>query len=162
MASKADFDAVEWQTVIEGPALAGLLVIASQRGGTIRESMAMGHAYVDALRQHGGHDLLGEIAKKAPHLDPKEYSSGEDLRMKGLEKIAEAVRVLESKAASDEVEAYRQFALTVAQKAAEADKSGGFLGVGGEAVTEKERTVIGEVATALGTTPPENIEPTGA
>ena len=154
MASQADFNAVEWQTVTEGPALAALIVVASQRGGTIRESLAVARVYVDAGKEHAGHDLLGEIAAKPPQISPREFSSAEELRSEGLERIANAISILESKATADELDAYRGFALSVAERAAEADKSGGFLGVGGERVSESERAALEQVATALGTTPP--------
>lgn len=42
MTKKADFNADEWAKVVEGPLLAGMQVITADRGGTIRESMAMG------------------------------------------------------------------------------------------------------------------------
>ena len=45
MTTKAEFNAEEWSKITEGPALAGLIVIASQRGGTIRESLAMAKVY---------------------------------------------------------------------------------------------------------------------
>ena len=41
MTTKAEFNAEEWDAIARAPALAGLIVIASQRGGTIRESLAM-------------------------------------------------------------------------------------------------------------------------
>jgi hypothetical protein len=154
MTAKEEFNAVEWQTLVEGPALGGLIVIASQRGGTIRESVAMAKVYVESEKEHKGHDLLGEIAAKPPKLGAREFSSAEQLRMEGLERIRGAVALLEQKATPDELEAYKRFALTVAQRAAEADKSGGFLGVGGEKVSDSERAALADVAAALGTEPP--------
>lgn len=151
MATKADFNADEWEQIAEGPALAGLIVIAAQRGGTIRESVAMGKAYTEARQQHGDSDLLGELAAGAPRLDPKQFSSAEDLRTRGIGKISDAVALLESKATADEIEAYRRFSITVAQRAAEADKSGGVLGIGGERVSDAESTALDEIAAALGT-----------
>lgn len=153
MATKADFDAFEWQTVVEGPALAGLIVIAAQRGGTIRESVAMAKAYAEAEKAHGGHDLLGTIASKAPQLDPREFSSLEELNAEGADRIRNAVATLEGKATPDELDAYRQFTLTVATRAAEADKSGGFLGVGGERISDAERAALDRIREALGLEP---------
>jgi hypothetical protein len=152
MASKADFNAEEWDTITQAPALAGLRVIAAQRGGTIRESMQVAKVYTEARKEHGG-DLIGEIVKSAPAIDRSQFSSREDLVAQTPERIRAAVDLLESKS-PDEVDAYRQFALTVAQRAAEADKSGGVLGVGGERVSDSERAALAEVAEALGTTPP--------
>jgi hypothetical protein len=41
--------------------------------------------------------------------------------------------------------------MSIAEHAAEADKSGGFLGIGGERVTGKEEAALDEIAAALGT-----------
>ena len=51
MTTKADFNAEDWSTVVDGPLYAGLRVIAAHRGGTLRESLAMGHVYQDARAQ---------------------------------------------------------------------------------------------------------------
>ena len=154
MTTKADFNAEEWERITEGPALAGMIVVAAQRGGTIRESMAMAKVYVAARKDHADSDLLGELAASPPKIDHKQFTSAEDLRTRGLGKLTEAVSLLESKATPEEVETYRTFALDVAVHAAEADKSGGFLGVGGERVTAAETTALADVAAALGAEPP--------
>ncbi len=52
MTTKADFNGEEWDQISEGPALAGLIVIASQRGGTIRETLAMAKVYAEAQKSH--------------------------------------------------------------------------------------------------------------
>jgi hypothetical protein len=54
MTLKADFNAEEWQHVIEGPLSAGLLVAAADRGGTLRESVSLARLYAHARRQSGG------------------------------------------------------------------------------------------------------------
>ncbi len=152
MATKADFNAEEWQQVAEGPAIAGLVVIAAQRGGTIRESIQMAKVYTEARKDHGDSDLLGELVATPPQLDAKQFNSAEELRTEGLQRIRDAVALLESKASAEDVEAYRKFSLAVAQRAAEAHKSGGFLGIGGEAVSNDEAKALDQVAEALGTT----------
>ena len=121
-----------------------MIVISAQRGGTIRETVAMAKVYKETADQHGSSDLVGEIVATAPSIDRHEFSSAEDLRTRGLGKITEAVDLVESKATPDELAAYRAFAITVAQRAAEADKSGGFLGIGGERVSDSERTALND------------------
>ena len=113
----------------------------------------MAKVYAQTKQEHGDSDLIGELAGTKPNIDMKQFSSAEDLRTRGLGKITEAVDLLASKADPAEVDAYRAFAITAAQRAAEADKSGGFLGVGGERVTDAERTALADVASALGTEP---------
>ena len=154
MTTKAEFNAEEWDKIAEGPALAGLIVISSQRGGTIRESLAMAKVYREAQAKASSGDLLGELVQSAPTLNAKQFSSKEDLRTSGLEKVREAVRLVEEKATPEELDEYRTFAINVAQHAAEADKSGGFLGIGGERITGNEESALNEIAEALGTERP--------
>jgi hypothetical protein len=149
MTTKADFDAAEWEKVIEGPAIAGLIVVTAQRGGAVRESLAIGKEYVEELREHQG-ELIAEIAEKPPRLSHKEFSSREALHTEGLQRITEAVELLKAKATADEVDTYGRFVLAVAQRAAAADKSGGTLGIGGVEVSEAESAVLDEIAAAAG------------
>jgi len=151
MTTKADFNAEEWERVLQGPAIAGLIVVAVQRGGTIRETVEMAKVYKEAREQHAGSDLLGEIVSSPPTADPRRFESVEQLRSQGAEQIRDAVALLESKASPEDVEAYRRFALTVAERVAERTKSGDFLGIGGERVSDAERAALDEIAAALGT-----------
>ncbi len=157
MTTKADFNAEEWDLISEGPALAGLIVITSQRGGTIRETLAMAKVYKEAQKFHASGDLVGELVTSAPNLDPKQFSSKEDMRTSGLQKITEAVALVEAKGTAQELTEYRTFAMSVAEHVAERDKSGGFLGIGGERVTGNEESALNDIAAALGTerTPPD-------
>jgi len=60
--------------------------------------------------------------------------------------------LLGQKATPEEVEGYRKFVLSLAERVAAAHKEGGFLGVGGEEVSDAEQKALDEVASALGTT----------
>ncbi len=153
MTTKAEFNAEEWERVADAPALAALVVISAQRGGSIRESIAVAKAYTEARQQHDS-ELIGEIAGTKPSIDPREFHSPEELRTGALDRVREAVALLESKATPEEVDSFKQFTLSVVQRAAEADKSGGVLGIGGERVSDAERAALGEIAAALGTDPP--------
>ena len=134
--------------ITEGPAIAGLIVVSASRGGTIRETLAMGKTYAEARQEHTG-DLVGELVASAPHLDTREFESKEDLRTRGLGKLSQAVGLVRDRATTDELADYREFVLAVAQRAAEADKSGGFLGIGGERVSGDEQQAIADITTAL-------------
>jgi hypothetical protein len=154
MTTKADFNAEEWERVLQGPAIAGLIVVSAQRGGTIRESMEMAKEYREAREQHAGNDLLGEIVSSPPTLDARQFESAEQLRSEGTQRIGDAVALLGTKASPEDVDAYKSFVLAVAERAAEATKSGGVLGIGGERVSEAERAALDEIAAALGTSAP--------
>jgi hypothetical protein len=144
MTGKSAFTDEEWETVLEGPPLAGLLVITAQRGGSFRESFALAKAYNEARQQHGESELLDEIASAKPEIDRKRYSSPEELQQEGFRRLRDADAVLESKATPDEVEDYRNFVLALARRVAAAHKEGD------ESVTPAEQAAIDEIAASLG------------
>ena len=146
MTGKADFTEEEWKTVLEGPPTAGMIVVTAGRGGTIRETFAIGKAYVEARKQHGESELLDEIVAAKPEIDHTRYHSNEERREKGLEHVRDAVALLQSKATSEEVEGYRRFIMTLAGKVAAAHREGG------QSESPAETEAIQEIAGALGGT----------
>jgi hypothetical protein len=149
MTGKAEFTEEEWKDVLQGPPTAGMIVITAQRGGTFRESISMGKAYGEARKEHGQGELLDEIASTKPEIDRTRYHTPEELKEHGLQHLREAAGLVERKATPEELEQYKRFVLTLAQRVAEAHKEGG------ERVSEAESAAIGEIAAALGTTTPE-------
>jgi hypothetical protein len=146
---KADFSEQEWKQILEGPTSAGMVVIASDRGGSIRETFSMAKVYAEARQQHGESQLLDEIAADKPEMDRTRASSPEQLKEHSLQNIRTAVELLKGKASDDEVGEYRKFILGLAERVAEARKEG-FLGLSGERVSDAERAAIGEIESALG------------
>jgi hypothetical protein len=146
---KADFTEDEWKTVLEGPPSAGLIVIASDRGGSIRETFSMAKAYTEARKEHGESELLDEIVSAKPEMDRTRYHSPEELKEGSLKHITEAVDLISSKATPEELEEYKKFIVGLANRVAEARKEG-FLGLSGERVSDDERAAIAEVEAALG------------
>ena len=144
MTGKADFTQQEWNLVLEGPPSAGMIVVTAQRGGTIRETFAIAKAYVEARQQHGESELLDEIVAAKPELDHTRYHSVEELKQHGLQHLRDAVELLERKATPGEVEGYRRFVLTLADKVAGAHREGG------ASVGDAERAAIAEISTSLG------------
>jgi hypothetical protein len=144
MTGKADFTEEEWGLILEGPPSAGMIVVTAQRGGTFRESFAIGKAYVEARQQHGDSELLDEIVAARPERDHTRYHSVEELKQGGLQHLRDAVALLQQKAAPQEVEDYRRFVLNLADKVAKAHREGG------EQVSDAERAAIEEISASLG------------
>ena len=145
MAKKADFTTEEWDTIAEGPTGAGLVVSTAQRGGTFREAFSMGKAYSEARKQHGDSELLDELVTSKPEIDRGKHGSVEELKSANLQRLREAVALLEQKASPEEVEDYRGFVLALAERVAGAKDEGE-----GDAESEAERAAIAEVSEALG------------
>ena len=107
MTNKADFAAEEWETVLEGPPSAGLLVITAQRGGTLRETVSMAKAYAEARQNHGQSELLDEIVSAKPEIDHTRYHSPEELKERSLAHLRDAVALVEAKGTPAELDEYR-------------------------------------------------------
>jgi hypothetical protein len=114
MTTKADFTPEEWDVLLEAPPSAGIIVVTAQRGGTLRETVAMAKAYTEARRSHGASELLDEIVAAKPERDHTRYHSFDELKQHGLQHLRDAVSLLEQKATPGEVEDYRQFIITLA------------------------------------------------
>ena len=145
MTTKAAFSPDEWQTVLEAPPSAGMIVITASRGGMFRETVAMSKAYAEARAQHGESELLDEIVAAKPHMDHTTYHSVDELRENGLGHVRDAVALVESKATTEERDDYRRFVLAVANKVAAAHREAG------QSVSPAEAQAIQQITEALGT-----------
>jgi hypothetical protein len=154
MTTKADFNAEDWSIVVDGPLYAGLYVIASSRGGTLRESMAMTRVYQDARAQHGDSALLDALITSPPAIDATTMQqAGGDVAAAATDQLHRAVAILERTATTEELDAYKIFVMTVSQAVASAHKEGGFLGIGGTAISDAENTALDRISSALGAAP---------
>src|SRR6516165_4240803 len=140
MTGKADFTEQEWKTVLEAPPAAGMIVVMAGRGGTIRETFAVGKAYVEARQQHGESELLDEIVAAKPEIDRTRYHSFDELKQHGLQHLRDAVELLERKATPTELDDYRRFVLMLAEKVANAHREDGM------AVSAPEQAAMDEIS----------------
>lgn len=144
MTGKADFTEQEWETVLEAPTSAGLIVSTAQRGGSFRESFSLAKAYAEARTATGASDLMDEIAQSKPKVDRARQGSAEDLKEHHLSIIREAVSLLATNASPEELEDYRRFTLGLAERVARAKEESD------EPVSDAERAAIDEISAALG------------
>lgn len=146
MTTKASFNAEEWALVTTAPALAGLFVASSESGGQLRESVALSRAYAEARSQQPG-PLMEAILTTAPSLGPQDAPRTPDaIRERALADLRRAVRTLDRVAQDDELVAYKRFVYALAQEVAQAHREGGFLGIGGKPVSEKEQAALDAIA----------------
>jgi hypothetical protein len=154
MTRKADFNAEEWSTVVEGPLYAGMRVISADRGGTLRESLALGRVYKEVREGHGESEFLDELVKSPPSIDPNRVrEAGGNIAAVTSERLREAMGIVQAKTTPEETDAYKRFVMTVAQAVASAHKEGGFLGIGGKQISDAENQALDEISTALGAPP---------
>jgi hypothetical protein len=146
MTTKAAFNAEDWAVITTAPALTGLFVAAAERGGNLRESVALSRAYAEARQRQPG-ELLQDVLSTAPSLDAEHRpKTPEDIRRAALDQLRRAVRTLDRLARDEELVEYKRFVYALAQSVAAAHKEGGFLGIGGTAVSPGEQAALDAVA----------------
>ena len=145
MTTSADFTAEEWDAVREGPTSAGMIVSTAQRGGSFREAFAMAKEFAEARKEHGDSELLDALVSAKPEMDKTREHSPEEQRQHGLNRIREAVALVEAKGTEAELADYRRFVISLCERVANAKGEGGE-----DKVSEAERAAIAEVKGALG------------
>ena len=144
MTTQAAFSPEEWELVLEGPTAAGMIVVTASRGGMFRETFAMSKAYAEARSEHGESELLDDIVAAKPKTDHMRHHSPEELRTSGLAHIRDATALLGSKATKEELDGYRGFILTLANKVAAAHNEKG------QDVSPAEAEALQQIEAALG------------
>jgi len=144
MTGSADFSAAEWKVILEGPTSAGMIVLSAERGGTFREVFAIAKAYTEARKEHGDSALLDEIVSRKPEIDHARAHSPQELKEHGLQRIKEAIALLDQKATPQELADYRRFVTSLAQRVSVAKTKGG-----DQTASEAERAAIEAITQAL-------------
>jgi Protein of unknown function (DUF5661) len=147
MTTKADFNAEEWATITTAPALAAIFVSSADPGGSLRESLAASRAYASARQAEASPGLLRDVLSSPPAIDPASRATlAQDLQQRAPAKLREAIATLERHTGDDEVNAYKRFVYAVAEAVAHAHREGGFLGIGGSDVSEREQAALDQIA----------------
>ena len=164
MATRADFTQEEWSAVRDAPYLAAMAVtVAGASGlvGTIKEAFAATSSLVqgtksqnDIIRALSGREeiqaaqeSIRSLVQPQPGADLAAFKS--KVQSLGSERVHTAIGVLSRKGATQDVTAYRDFVKGVGDRVSQAASEGGFLGFGGERVSEGERTMLAALDRAL-------------
>jgi len=158
MTAKAEFNADEWSVVAGAPLLGAMMVIAADRGGTVRESVAVAKAYGEAREQYDG-ELMSALLATPPATAVQRPESPADLPDQAKAALREAVAILERVATEDEVVEYKRFVYALAETVAGAHKEGGFLGIGGKKtpISDAEQAALDEIAAIFDEEPPATV-----
>lgn len=160
MATIDDFTAEELQQIQHAPVyvIAGAVASGSTDPfGSMREMIDGVESFASSMAR-ANDSLLTEIFKAIDQSQPDDFDIDEVIReevrdatiAKGIESAVAAHQLLASKADAADADAYAQSLLNAAGAAVRAVKTGGFLGFGAEAVTEREAEYVQRLADALG------------
>ena len=162
MASKASFTPDEWGRVLASPMVAGMAITAADPSGLwglMKEGMAGGWALLHAKQNPNANALVKALADDFATGDARSPARERiqttfkgaqlgDLKGRAVEELRAVASIVRTKAPED-APAFTAWLRDVAQKAAEASKEGGFLGFGGVAVSDAEKTTLAEISAAL-------------
>lgn len=157
------FTSTEWKILTEIPVQISRAVIAASPSGAIgtaKEVIAMRNCMQETLKgatnpllktlyqQLQGKETIEDLWNQAGQAFSDRWDAT-NVRQTAL-KACQQAAVLLKKVSPQEAESYKEFVYLTAQKVAEAAPEGGFMGMGGERVSEPERVLLKDVASALG------------
>ena len=156
MSKSTDYTPEEWKAITSAPMLAGLLVSVSDLSGPVgmvKEAMAVVKSVTETASS-SSNELIRAVAEgvKAGGGSPdtselrKNPANAQALL---IERCKQAAAFVGQKS-PPEAEEYKRWLVSLARKAAEASKEGGFLGIGGTLVSEAENAALRDMAQALG------------
>ena len=163
MTSRADFTDEEWSRLGRAPLVAGMAITIADPGGPIeavKESTAALRTLVDASRDASFGEFVQSVAEdvaaKAKRRENPMAGFKPDSR-RAREEILDELRavnaLLQEKATPEEIADFREWLRSASQRAAMAAKEGGFLGIGGERVSEREQQMLETIGEIFGTPP---------
>jgi hypothetical protein len=158
MTDKSAFTEEEWATLCRSPLVAGMAISIADPGGPIeiiKETSAVMKVVTESAAQRD--DLVGAVAKdireqakqrKNPvgEFKPRGATAGKEI----IDEIARAGQVASEKADPAEAQAFKEWLIGCAQRAADAAKEGGFMGFNAVRVSEGEQKMLEELRKALG------------
>lgn len=161
MSQKSDFSAQEWEILRDTPHVVAMAVaVAGSSGlfGSLKEAIAPAKPIVEASK--GNNTLLREICSRDEMKDAQRSLQGqfkstdidtlrEEFRSLAMKRVRSAMDLLKQKGGDEDKKAYQDFVTEIANRVAEAAKEGGFLGFGGERISENEQAVLKDLNSAL-------------
>jgi hypothetical protein len=160
MTSKTSYTKEEWASMLKAPFYAGSIVAISDmgkmdlrkerraavKGATLYEIPDEAKDLIRPLYSDIG--KFREDNERLPgFLDVEDPDNWKPVALQGLRDV---MAILEAKATAEEIAAFREWLMYVAETTAEASKEGA-LGILGPRVSDEEKAALDEIRQALGT-----------
>ena len=169
-----DFSDDELRLLTSVPhAVGSAMAFAGSSGliGTGKEMMASARAMLEGVKRYPDNELIRAIVPRinaggdpkvemeravqvrdwaVARMKEKGIDSPEKFRAQALDDTRQVAALLASKGTPEQAAQYRDWVMSVADGVAQAATEGGFLGFGGERLSEGERKLLDELKAALG------------
>lgn len=161
MASKSDFTSEEWDQLLQFPFQVGLYVIMADLSivGMIREMGNLFKSINDQPIPEQVQELVGslvaDIQSSLENIEqlPVSEAISQDKPGDAMESLLESIKanviLVDTIATSDEAASFMEWLMNVAKAVSEAAREGGFMGMGGEIVSDKEMAALKDLKLTL-------------
>ncbi len=165
-AVKDQYTEDEWFLISSVPSMVGAAMAGAGKSGiigTAKEAMASMKSMVAGKSDYPENELINAVLVKADSFsDAREkagayrekamaqfkeqnISSPEEFNNYMLDNARKAVALVKAKRSDKEANEYQQWCIDVAKKVAESASEGGFMGFGGEQVSDGEKALMAEL-----------------
>lgn len=162
MSLKDSFTEEDWAAILAAPMITSFAITAADPNGLIgmvQEGAAAARALTEAREEAAADSLIGEVSAAYASEEGRD-AARTAIRRLGRDKapaqatqaaVAEIARIagmVEDRAPA-EAPVFKTWLMEIARNVAEAAKEGGFLGFGGETVSDAERKTLGDISEVL-------------
>jgi hypothetical protein len=162
MPDTSNFAPDEWKLLLESVMMASIAITAAEPHGLwglLQESFAGGTELAKAKMDPGADALIKAVVADFGTAEGRTIardglkekftdSKPAEIKAKCIETLRQVAEVVDAKAPADAT-AFKTWLRQISQHVAEAAKEGGFLGVGGVAVSDAEKATLAEISNAL-------------
>ncbi|MBZ9656607.1 hypothetical protein [Phyllobacterium lublinensis] len=162
MATKTDFTTAEWNELLGSVMLAGMAITLADPSGLIgmtKEGLASGSALLAAKADPSSNTLIKSLVadfetsegRSAARDAIKARLAGKqpaEMKSAILETLGQTAALVDAKAPADAA-GFKAWLRSISERVANAASEGGFLGFGGEQVSDAERSTLDEISKAL-------------
>ena len=163
---KDQFTDDEWFVIASVPSMVGAAMAGAGKSGiigTAKEAMASMKSMVAGRDSYPDNPVINAILERAESFSEAKEKAGayrekalsqfkeqnitnpEEFNQYMLKNASNAIELVNSKASEHQAAEYQQWCITIAEKVGEAASEGGFMGFGGERVSENERALMNEL-----------------
>ena len=167
---KDQFSEDEWFLVATVPSMVGASMAGAGKSGmigTAKEAIASMKGVIAGKTDYPNNRVIGGILEKADNFgDAKEQAgafrekamsqfkeqnikSPEEFNTYMLDNARKAIAMVKERRGEQEANEYQAWCIDVAKKVAEAASEGGFMGFGGEQVSDGERALMDQLKTVF-------------
>jgi len=158
MTTKTDFTTDEWNLLLMAPVHAATYIMTADMSimGALREMRALGWFITHPSPPGSAGELINALladiqakSKNKERLISPTAEEGQDPREPARQGLQQAATLVEAKCSPEEAAGFKLWLVEVAQAIAAADKEGGFLGIGGQRISDKEQAALAELEAIL-------------